>query len=829
MGSNIKYILDYQSLRIDADRLKLTEVLNNELLKFDFEEDYLAEGNLQIEKASTITFHSCTIENFTETRSINESSRPNSSGVPQGSKRISEFNVWDYELSFSKEFQNSNDSHDILESHHAIGCSACKQQGKIRCSSCRGAGEQKCSSCDGRGEKKCSSCNGHGKNMCKWCWGSGTTTSGFGEDKRKVKCSICSGSGYNKCSSCSNGFISCSTCSSSGKVSCYHCYGAGEVTCYECDGHRTMDHYFIVSADFINLSQTLYLTNSLPGFDHNKSKKNNFNIQNKLFEIQEAKFNESHFEEIKSSSFYRQLLSFLDFTNNERTKLILSRITCYENIYFEVAFNFYGEKYTLFLDKNCENSYYNDKKPSDQYELDLLKKSIESSVENELSITKKTIQRLSKFDFIDISEKELINAIDSTNNIYQAFDDYQNKNYSKAEKTLRLTSDLKKSEDDYSKLRKSLNKTYLLNTVIIGLIGVGSIYYKLIDKVSEFQIINISISLGIILFCLLINISTKSIHLARLLVLFLFGVQHFGIYSIETKNPNFGNRSSANQVTSANSRRMADSLRLADWFETQRLENARLEQERQEATGIANERLEQERKESTKLLNEKQNIDYRSMIYVEGGSFQMGCSGNDCERDESPVHTVTLASYNIGKYEVTLQQWREVMGNNPNKNKNCDSCPVENVSWNDVQGFIRKLNSQTGKKYRLPTEAEWEFAARGGNKSNGTSYSGSNNLNSVAWYSNNSEGKTHPVGGKSPNELGIYDMSGNVWEWCSDWYSKKYYKRRPQSGPRGPSSGSDRVLRGGSSSSSSCRVSYRNNFIPDSSNSLIGFRLVLDL
>ena len=156
------------------------------------------------------------------------------------------------------------------------------------------------------------------------------------------------------------------------------------------------------------------------------------------------------------------------------------------------------------------------------------------------------------------------------------------------------------------------------------------------------------------------------------------------------------------------------------------------------------------------------------MIFVQGGTFTMGCTseqGEVCWDHEKPAHQVTLSDFYIGKYEVTQEQWRAVMGNNPSHFTGDEHLPVENVLFNEVQEFITILNSLTGKKYRLPTEAEWEYAARGGRNSLGFMYSGSNTVGNVAWYSGNSNEKTHPVGTKTPNELGIYDMSGNVMEW----------------------------------------------------------------
>ena len=201
----------------------------------------------------------------------------------------------------------------------------------------------------------------------------------------------------------------------------------------------------------------------------------------------------------------------------------------------------------------------------------------------------------------------------------------------------------------------------------------------------------------------------------------------------------------------------------------------------------------------------------------------MGSTENS---EEKPIHRVTVSDFYIGKYEVSQKQWREVMGSNPSYNKNCDNCPVERVSWNDIQAFLRKLNAKTGKTYRLPTEAEWEYAARGGNKSRGYKYSGSNTIDEVAWYSSNSGSKTHPVGTKKPNELGIYDMSGNVWEWCQDsWHGN--YNGAPTDGSAWGGNGSSRVYRGGSwsHSASSCRVAIRINYAPSDGYYGLGFRV----
>lgn len=219
-----------------------------------------------------------------------------------------------------------------------------------------------------------------------------------------------------------------------------------------------------------------------------------------------------------------------------------------------------------------------------------------------------------------------------------------------------------------------------------------------------------------------------------------------------------------------------------------------------------------------------------TMINVEGGTFTMGATkeqGSSSYDWEKPAHCVTLSSYSIGQTEVTQELWQAVMGNNPSYYKSDISRPVEQVSWNDCQRFIRKLYSLTGQHFRLPTEAEWEFAARGGVNSLGYKFSGDMKLSRVAWYQGS--GNPHPVGKKQPNELGIYDMSGNVWEWCQDWFDEDYYSSSPVNNPQGPSSGLWRTLRGGSwfDTSWSCRVSSRGCRAPNESSFYNGFRLAL--
>jgi len=221
--------------------------------------------------------------------------------------------------------------------------------------------------------------------------------------------------------------------------------------------------------------------------------------------------------------------------------------------------------------------------------------------------------------------------------------------------------------------------------------------------------------------------------------------------------------------------------------------------------------------------NKELNLKF---IYVKEGSFRMGSrKGN---QNENPVHLVNLASFYISKHEITQAQWIKIMGYNPSENKNCYECPVENISYNEVIEFITKLNKSGTAKYRLPNEAEWEYSAVGGTITAYSEYSGGNDIDNVAWYMSNSSGYTHPVGSKQPNTLGLYDMSGNVLEWCRDYYNSNYYRASPSLDPKGPASGSSKVIRGGAFNqwSTNCTVFNRQYETPSYKNQNIGFRLV---
>lgn len=223
------------------------------------------------------------------------------------------------------------------------------------------------------------------------------------------------------------------------------------------------------------------------------------------------------------------------------------------------------------------------------------------------------------------------------------------------------------------------------------------------------------------------------------------------------------------------------------------------------------------------------------MVSVSGGRFDMG--EDSAAMDRRPAHSVVLKDFRIGKYEVTQAQWEAIMGSNPSAYNHCDDCPVTNVSWNDIQTFIEKLNAKTGRHFRLPTEAEWEFAARSGKQEHmrkladdqiaGNKHSGRHVLQYIAWFDRNSNDHPHRVGRKDPNKLGLFDMTGNVEEWVNDWYGKSYFSAREANNPTGPDGGISKVVRGGGwhSAANEVSVTRRAAYLPTEKSISLGFRL----
>ena len=221
-------------------------------------------------------------------------------------------------------------------------------------------------------------------------------------------------------------------------------------------------------------------------------------------------------------------------------------------------------------------------------------------------------------------------------------------------------------------------------------------------------------------------------------------------------------------------------------------------------------------------------VTQMEFVWVPGGTFKMGCGSwtSDCSSDEKPVHLVRLSGFWLGKYEVTQGQWQQVMGSNPSSFKKGERFPVEMVSWKDAKEYISRLNGMGLAKFRLPTEAEWEYAARSGGRPE--KYAGGDDIERVAWYGSNSGGSTHEVGTKAPNGLGLYDMSGNVWQWCEDSYGGNAYASHPQDNPIHDGGGSSRVLRGGGwyNGPGLVRAAKRLSYPPGYQNDHISFRLV---
>lgn len=518
-------ILSLNSTKIKNSDEFVLEKLNKHLASFKFDEDYLLNSGVKIIESNNIKYYSCRLSNFIENRFIGSDFVPNRSSFPIGLKNRNEYEQWSYNLTYNKLFTSSTSSLIIEESHHAKSCPTCNQNGKLRCSSCSGAGQIRCFSCDGRGEKRCDNCYGKGEKSCMWCSGKGRIEEGYGADKRTRNCNSCNGRGYNPCSSCRSGYITCNSCTGSGKLTCITCHGSGEVTCYTCDGYRTLDNYFIVNAEYSNKVDEFNLTNPYHGFDKSKATENNFDLYKVVYKQIENKYDKNILQEISKISEYNRILNFLNFIDSNSEHLIKSQIEILENGYNEVTYEFYGEIYYIIFDKDFNKYYYPNRKPSDQYEFDMIKSGINHLIKNDLEKAKSTIEKIAKFSFINISEKELTVDIDNTIKIYQADDDYQIRKYSHAEDMIKSVSANKKLDKDYLDIKNKLTFIYDLNTLKFSLICFSAICLMLLNKNSQFILPNLGISACIIFICLLINRLARNINIARWLVVVFFSIQ----------------------------------------------------------------------------------------------------------------------------------------------------------------------------------------------------------------------------------------------------------------------------------------------------------------
>lgn len=494
---------------------------------FQFEDSYINNSGLKILEYSENVYHSLTLDNFSDNRFFTTEAVPNVSGYQISRKFTNEFNPWDYHLTFNKEFSGSNDSRIIEESHHAQGCSTCNQHGKLRCYACNGAGENTCSNCYGKGQLRCSNCDGRGETRCFWCSGKGTKTKTEYRNGQSYstqeRCSHCSGRGNNPCSSCRGGYVNCSTCSATGKVACYVCMSSGEITCHTCEGYKTLDNYFIVNTAFKDQSQELIISQPSAGYNLSKAVSNNFQISNLLLELIEPRFKNGHFESLNSNKSYSTIVEFFNFVETPFSKLIKSRLAVFENTYNRIKYEFYGETYDIFFDKNFQNYYYNGRKPSDQYEIDLLKRLIQEVKSNSLIEAKTTLEKFSQSNFLNIGEQKIVDSISFTENIYEAVDLYSQKKYTGSENIIKNLPEERTKLSDVKTLKRYLNRTYFFNTTVFWLVSLIPLGYLILTP--HLQINQYINGQGAILFSLfalfliyLTNIHFKNINFSRYVI-----------------------------------------------------------------------------------------------------------------------------------------------------------------------------------------------------------------------------------------------------------------------------------------------------------------------
>jgi len=480
----IATILTLKTNVAPADRNLVADVLRKELLSQNLDPSYVDESGIEIVKCDNVTYHTGVLDNFVEKRSIEEHSVPNKAGHPLGTKSITDFDPWSYSLRAKREFSDTEVQHEIADSHHAKACRTCSQSGKIRCNICRGAGEYACSSCKGRGERACSSCSGHGEKKCWTCNGSGVKKTGYGQDAKTERCWSCAGSGKTHCDNCTNGSVTCNSCNGYGKVECRKCWGSGDVTCDDCAGQSSLDHFYLVKSRFQTVSQTHVLTSPTPGFDPAKANEAEFLNQKNVMTLKEARFSPASFDPIRSHPLHQTMVSTFDVKDTKDSRLVASRYTVVEHAYVEVVFSFFNETYTIYFDPEFKHSYYPGRKPSDQYDLDLLQHALTSVAANDLPATRSALEKLAKSDYVELDTDRLLKAIDDTGKMYEATNYLGRWKFLRAESLFANLSEDKKRDIDFKQLCiQHFRKSQIILSPLYLFFGCLIIYHSIPSQI----------------------------------------------------------------------------------------------------------------------------------------------------------------------------------------------------------------------------------------------------------------------------------------------------------------------------------------------------------
>ena len=520
-----------QETKVDnIDDIKSTTFISSYLKNCGLDDQYISEGNVEILKSERIEYFSVKLQNFFQKRIIKEDFVPNFSNVPNVKKNRTDFNVWDYEIEYSNLFNEENKLFEISESHHSKNCSTCKSRGEITCSNCRGRGQQRCSGCLGKGQIRCSSCNGSGDKMCLWCLGKGTTSSYESGRTVNKRCNSCGGRGRNPCTSCSNGYLTCGSCSGGGQVDCYGCHGRGQVECYTCQGIGSLDYFYLIEAQFYNSNKEYLISEPIKGFSKNDNQFNKLVVEETLGDLQKKEFTTKDFINVKSKDLKNGLTDFFKMKSGSSIKLIHSKISFIRNIYHQLKFKFNDEIYFAFLDKNFSNIEFLGKKPTDDYEFDILRKILLYSKENEIDKISKSLESFRNYSYFDINESELVQNLKDTKIILESANFFESKKFISCELKLKNVSQEKKLEEDYKTLRRNLTRIYLKESILISSVFIIPFLFYVYDYNMDFVLGYSSIFLASLILNLILTRFSRNLwnnRIAAILIMLFSSVLIF--------------------------------------------------------------------------------------------------------------------------------------------------------------------------------------------------------------------------------------------------------------------------------------------------------------